>query len=678
MVDGPEPVTSTSRRKGKCTICGIEGHKANNKLFHPEGNPNAKVGPARASKKNAVHQPPRNVGEIEDEIQNCNLKNDSDDEVDDSDSGEDNFFGESTLSWTIDEAAHDPVQPGFHGPFGQPMPEFKGPPEGIFGDDIADWEEDGNLMQVFNKFFSNEMFEKMGIATNNFGALYVKNWKEMSRSELAAFLGLIIYMGLIKYGGERRKLWANNWKGSLFVRSVMSCTRFEQILKAWHSTDYAEYTAEEIKILKQADPFWPVQDLERALNVTFAARMQPGQFLDIDEQCIPWKGRHKCRCYNKSKPVKRHFKVFSLNNSSNGYQEQFYLYRGKAEERPADVSATAYPAEVLLQNVKYQNQNHILFTDNWFTSFEQLTICMKYGMHMVGTVQKKRRGVPFSWKPAHGVQQIRVRGEFLSMKSVFFASEELIEDVYYTTWMDRKPVALLHTFPTKSGTCTRMIKTKNDGWQRQEYTRPTIIPVYNKGMGGTDSGDQRMEVYRPEVKTISWIPRVLCHFINAAIVNSFIWYRAAFPEKPITHYKFRDQLVDEMVRPLLEKKLTELGHIKEKSLTKKSWSKEMSRRIGAHYVYQERKPADKRIEGLNPSNPSKQRNRNWFRGNCMLCGRSVDTKCKQCRVWLCCVLNENTKSTCFEDFHTLPNFDNRNSLAVEDGSDEEEEADEDF
>ena len=104
----------------------------------------------------------------------------------------------------------------------------------------------------------------------------------------------------------------------------------------------------------------------------------------------------------------------------------------------------------------------------------------------------------------------------------------------------------------------------------------------------------------------------------------------------------------------------------------------MSRRIGAHYVYQERKPADKRIEGLNPSNPSKQRNRNWFRGNCMLCGRSVDTKCKQCRVWLCCVLNEDTKSTCFEDFHTLPNFDNRNSLAVEDGYDEEEEADEDF
>ena len=85
-------------------------------------------------------------------------------------------------------------------------------------------------------------------------------------------------MGLLKYGGERRKLWENSWKGNLFVRSVMSHARFEQILKAWHSTDYADYTAEEIKNLKAADPFWPVAELERELNVTFSTMMKPGQF----------------------------------------------------------------------------------------------------------------------------------------------------------------------------------------------------------------------------------------------------------------------------------------------------------------------------------------------------------------------------------------------------------------
>ena len=164
---------------------------------------------------------------------------------------------------------------------------------------------------------------------------------------------------------------------------------------------------------------------------------------------------------------------------------------------------------------------------------------------------------------------MRVRGEFQSTKAVFYASEELIEDIYYTSWMDRKPVALLHTFPTKMGVCTRMVKTKNDGWQRTQYTRPTIIPIYNRGMGGTGSGDQRMEAYRPELKTFSWVPRVLTHFINLAIVNSFIWYSSAFPERKLSHYQFRERLVDDLVKSHLDKQVKEDGVIFPRSLSKK-------------------------------------------------------------------------------------------------------------
>ena len=79
----------------------------------------------------------------------------------------------------------------------------------------------------------------------------------------------------------------------------------------------------------------------------------------------------------------------------------------------------------------------------------------------------------------------------------------------------------------------------------------------------------------------------------------------------------------------------ETGEIFERSINKKQWSRERSRKIGVHWIFQARKPKDARVEGLNPSNPSKQRIRNWYRGACMMCGRSVDTKCQQCRVWLC-------------------------------------------
>jgi hypothetical protein len=69
----------------------------------------------------------------------------------------------------------------------------------------------------------------------------------------------------------------------------------------------------------------------------------------------------------------------------------------------------------------------------------------------------------------------------------------------------------------------------------------TTIPIYNHIMGGTDRGDQQIEAYRPELKTFSWVPRLLTHLINLTIVNSFIWYSAAFPERKLSHYQFREQ-----------------------------------------------------------------------------------------------------------------------------------------
>ena len=68
------------------------------------------------------------------------------------------------------------------------------------GDILDIIDPDGSLTPVFNKFFNNEMFTKMGVSTNDFGHAYVKKWTNLSRSKLvAAFLGLIVHMGLTNY-----------------------------------------------------------------------------------------------------------------------------------------------------------------------------------------------------------------------------------------------------------------------------------------------------------------------------------------------------------------------------------------------------------------------------------------------------------------------------------------------
>ena len=97
----------------------------------------------------------------------------------------------------------------------------------------------------------------------------------------------------------------------------------------------------------------------------------------------------------------------------------------------------------------------------------------------------------------------------------------------------------------------------------------TILPIYNRGMGGTNSGYQRMEAYRPELKTFSWVPRLLTHLINLTIVYSFIWYSAAFPERKLSHYQFRERLIDDLVKSHLDKQVKEDGVIFPRSLSKK-------------------------------------------------------------------------------------------------------------
>lgn len=641
-----------------CSICGKEGHKANNKHFHPTGNPNAKIGVVRATVRSAVQRPPRNTGEIDDEddskeVDSGTEDEDSDDEAvyDASDMENDSQWGEASLRWEEDEHAHDPLPGDQNDESGPHLPRYHGQQPGIHLADALDMDSN-DVKQAFALFWPPAVVEKMCQATSSFGRLYVKRWtKPITIDEFHAFLGLVIHLGLISYTGLRQKLWENSWKGNQFVRAVMTYNRFEMILRAWHYMDYGEYTAEEIKQNKKNDPFWPVAALEEALNVIFRNNLKPGQCIDIDEQCIPWKGRHKCRCYNKSKPVKRHFKVFSLNDSRSGYQLGYYLYRGKQENRPETVSASAFPAHKLLADEFYHDKNHVLFTDNWFTSFEQLEVCMRRGIHMVGTVRQKRKGIPFSFKTNHGQRQLRQRGDYTTVKSGYQVSEDIGDDVYYTAWLDRKPVGVLHTFPTALGTCFRMVKTKEDGWQRQQYDRPTIIPTYNWGMGGTDSGDQRMEAYRPELKTLSWIPRVLSHFLNGAVVNSFIWYNTAFPLRRKTHYAYREALVDRLVFDLLDKQRENTGRVNERSRTLKQWSKDQGRLLGQHWSIQERKPEELRVEGSNPSDPTNERSRNWFRGHCMICGRTVPTKCEQCRVYLCTDFRAETNSTCMKYFH---------------------------
>lgn len=332
--------------------------------------------------------------------------------------------------------------------------------------------ETPNEDSFFYLFFTNIIISAFLIATNAYGKIKYPGWKNLEESEFKAFLAVILTFGIINYN-NRSLAFENSEFGNAFIRSIMSLSRFNQLLSAWHYEDYTQHTADELKELKKTDPFWGVKGFVKEIARYFENCFNPGQKLDIDEQCIPWKGRHRCRCYNPKKPEKWHFKVFSLNDSETGYMCNFYLYEGSAENRPANIPATEYPFHRLLDNDKFRFKNHILFADNWYTSMNTVRYCLENGNHFVGTVKTNKRKLPEEGKFAKSGKNKKARGEGKQMQTTVKVNDTL-HAAYFIAWMDKKPVHLLSTIKSYVDDVDRNLVNANGQWEKKKISQRSI------------------------------------------------------------------------------------------------------------------------------------------------------------------------------------------------------------
>ena len=177
-----------------------------------------------------------------------------------------------------------------------------------------------------------------------------------------------------------------------------------------------------------------------------------------------------------------------------------------------------------------------------------------------------------------------------------------------------------------------------------KFGQPTVVQAYNKGMGGTDGFDQCLSYYRPRVKTVSWLPRVFIHFLNAASVNAFILCNTSCHAEG--RYRYLDYvrlLIEQLVEEeCAKKRQTGAATCGVRKAT--TWNKDVVRRsTGLHTP-------------LIIQNTCREGNvnRNLVRSTCMVCKNKVIVKCKQCGVYLCIV--DNGEIPCWERFHSPNNF----------------------
>jgi len=87
--------------------------------------------------------------------------------------------------------------------------------------------------------------------------------------------------------------------------------------------------------------------------------------LSIDEQMVPYFGRHSCKKYMKGKPKRFGFKVWCL-CSSQGYLFNSIPYVGKDEAKDKEMGLGAGVVLQLL-NVVENPQEHEIYFYNFFT-----------------------------------------------------------------------------------------------------------------------------------------------------------------------------------------------------------------------------------------------------------------------------------------------------------------------
>ena len=510
--------------------------------------------------------------------------------------------------------------------------------------------ESKSVFDLFSLFWTAITMLTFVNSTNEYARSSAdKEWKRnLTAIELRRFFGLILFFGLWKVR-KRRSCWDRNSKFfSPYITNVMSRHRFEAILRNLHWLNTASFTNAEKLAKKKADNFWSVASLLTTLAGLFQRYWMCGQDMDVDEGGIPTKCYHHAVQYNGDKPKKWFFKVYCLNDAANSYLHNFYLFRGADRTRKSHVPASAFPVIELTKDDVYRDRNHIVYVDNYFQGPYLCDAQLTRGLHTCGTFRTNRIKTVspvFYTKTGDG------RGKRGDMKQ-----HKLKDNLFCTSWWDKRGVNMLSTFETFWKTCRRHDRDKKTGvYSHLELPRPTIIAKYNKGMGGTDLFDQHVSYYRTSVKTKRWPHTVIFHFLLVCVVNSWLLYKDIHKPKPHQKYgnllSYVDHIVDVMCSMTdgteEDVDVAEVGEDNGFQRAKKAVKQEnvsipLLRQAGNHYSM--------RLPNLDTDGKT---NRRQCRGP--NCKKQTPSYCTKCGEALCCdeklAADGVTKTTCFIEYH---------------------------
>lgn len=390
---------------------------------------------------------------------------------------------------------------------------------------LPDNMSDASPHDFFNLYMSDEIIDMMVSETNRYAEQVIiagiaeetigpssrlHKWTPTDRGEMLKFLGLIGYMGLVKYPSYQH-YWSSNYLYKNDVCSTaMSRNRFEILMKMWHFSNNEE--------CPENDRLHKLRPLLQKLQEKFSSLYIPGETVCVDESMIPFRGRLIFKQYLPNKAHKYGVKEFKL-CSDKGYTWNFIIYEGKEREKGRSV-----PSNIVMKlSENLLDQGRTVVTDNYYTSIDLANLLLARNTHLLGTLRKNRKNLP-----REVVDAKLKKGEVMA--------KENSDGIVVLKWKDKRDVLVLST---KHGDNLVQVKTKN-----RIVTKPEVIIAYNDGKAHIDLSDQ-MSFYNSSLrKSFRWYKKVAIDLVfGTTLVNSHILYKLA-TKKNISVTQFKEQLVE--------------------------------------------------------------------------------------------------------------------------------------
>ena len=487
-------------------------------------------------------------------------------------------------------------------------------------------------LEVFNLFVTVVILESIVKQTLLFAARKGAGaaFSEFYLEKLQAFISLHIAMGLLKLPQIKDYWSTNEILSTPWFPAIMPRDRFFAIMRYLHLVD----SVNQKKVGEVGyDPLFKVRPLLGHLSAVFPRYYQPARELSIDEMMIGTRCRVSFLQYMPQKPCKFGVKVWVLAEAKTGYVIGFQIYTGAAlpvtSGKGNASKGLAYRVVMDLME-PYQGKGHLLFMDNYYTSFDLVYDLKMKGTFSVGTMRSNRKNFPEALKVDK-----KTRKNVLETGNFRFAT---FEDLTAVLWRDRRDVYVLSSMHNRS--VETVMKRPKGARDKVPIPCPSAVCDYNRFMGGVDLADQQLAYYSlTQRKTIKWWKKVFWRLVDIAIINSWIIFRMNNPESKIKSQRdFQLELVRQLVQPLLSLKASPNCPIILQSSKGRTVVSPDKRLLGKHF----------------PHKASQ-------RGRCCVCskhkstttGKRLDKKtktfCPKCEVYICL-------GVCFERFHTVSKY----------------------